>query len=235
MLQNLSWICSLLSISKSLVLDFSFSAHLSTLLQLNCAVPKPPPTLITLRSFKFFSKSSFEEDLSVVPWSNIDDRDDKVDTFNSLFIDVLNMHAPLKTVGVKKNPTPWIDKTIRCEMDRHGRLFCFYRRNPTAASRDIYKAQRNRVVWLQRRAKNDYFSRLISRKSHPSVIWNTLELATSPTSSYSGNWSSFNSDSASIANTHFASVNSSTFFHPLLYSLLSPLLHLPFFPLPHHP
>ena len=74
-----------------------------------------------------------------------------------------------------------------------------------------------------------------SRKSHPSAIWNTLELATSPTSSSSGNWSSFNSDSASIANTHFASVNSSTFFHPLLYSLLSPLFHLYPFPLPHHP
>ena len=95
-------------ISKSFVLDSSFSDHLP-ILQLNCAVPKPPPTLITLHSFKFFLKSSFEEDLSAVPWSIIDvfdDPDDKVDAFNSLFIEVLDMHAPLKTVRVKKNPTP---------------------------------------------------------------------------------------------------------------------------------
>ena len=71
-------------ISKSLVLESSFSDHLLILLQLNCAVSKPPPTLITRRSFKNFSKSNFEEDLSLVPWSIIDvfdDPDDKVDTY----------------------------------------------------------------------------------------------------------------------------------------------------------
>ena len=97
-------------------------------------------------------------------------------------------------------------------MDRRDQLFRFYRQNPSVASRDIYKAQQNHVVWLQRKAKYEYFHQLISRKSHPSAIWNTLKLATSSTSS-SSNWSSFNSDSASIANTlngHFASVSSSS-------------------------
>ena len=56
-----------------------------------------------------------------MPWSIIDvfdDPDDKVDAFNNLFNDVLDMHAPLKTVRVKKNPTPirqsdvkWTDVT----------------------------------------------------------------------------------------------------------------------------
>ena len=32
------------------------------------------------------------------------------------------------------------------------------------------KEREERVVWLQHRAKNEYFSRLISRKSHPSAI-----------------------------------------------------------------
>ena len=79
-----------------------------------------------------------------MPWSIInvfDDPNDKVDTFNNLFMEVLDIHAPLKTVRVKKNPTPWIDKTIQCEMDRRDRLFRFYRRNPSVASRDIYKVQ----------------------------------------------------------------------------------------------
>ena len=124
-----------------------------------------------------------------MPWSIIDvfdDPDNEVDAFNSLFIEVLDMHAPLKTVRVKKKSTPWINKTIGREMDRSDQLFRFYRRNPSAASRDIFKAQRNCVVWLQLRAKNEYFSRLISRKSYPSAIWKTLKLATSPTTSYSG-------------------------------------------------
>ena len=92
-----------------------------------------------------------------MPWSIIDafdDPDDKVDAFNSLFIEVLDMHAPLKTVNVrvKKNLTPWINKTIRCEMDKHDR------HNPSAACRDIFKCQQNRVVWLLCRVKNEYFN-----------------------------------------------------------------------------
>ena len=67
--------------------------------------------------------------------------DDKVDAFNSLLIEVLDMHTLLKTVRMKKNPTPWIDKTIQCEMDRRDWLFRFYRRNPSAASIDMFKAQ----------------------------------------------------------------------------------------------
>ena len=112
-------------------------------------------------------------------------------------------------------------------MDRRDRLFRFYRQNPTTASRDIFRAQRNRVVWLQRKAKIQYFHQLISKKSHPSAIWNTLKLVTSSTTS-PDNWSSFNADHASIANPlndHFVSISSST----LSLSLLShfpPLVHL---------
>ena len=150
-------------ISNSRVLDSSFSDHLPILLHLCCTVPKPPPTLVTSRSFKNFTKCAFENDLSFVPWSVIDVFDDKVEIFNILFTDILDYHAPMKTVRVKKNPTPWITKAIRKEMDRHDRLFCFYRRNPTTASRDIFRAQRNRVVWLQRKAKIQYFHQLISK------------------------------------------------------------------------
>ena len=42
-------------------------------------------------------------------------------------------------------------------MDRRDRLFRFYRRNPTTGAQDIYKAQRHRVVWPQRKAKMEFF------------------------------------------------------------------------------
>ena len=103
-------------ISNSRVLDSSFSDYLPILLHLCCTVPKPQPTLVTRRSFKNFTKSAFENDLSSVPWSVIDvldDPDDKVEVFNILFTDILDYHAPMKTVRVKKNPTPWITKAIR--------------------------------------------------------------------------------------------------------------------------
>ena len=202
-------------VAKSQVLQSSFSDHLPILLEVKLLVPKPPPTLITRRSFKMFSQQKFLDDLKTTPWHVMDlfeDLDDKIDTFNKLFGEVLDTHAPLKTVRVKKNPTPWITKSIQDEMDRRDRLFRFYRRNPTSDSKNIYRAQRNRVVWLQRKAKYNYFHRLFKRNAQPSAIWNTLKLATSTFPSSS--WSSFNTDPVRIANSlnnHFATVSSSNF------------------------
>ena len=200
-------------ISRSSVLNTAFSDHLPIALCINSSLPCPQPTLITRRSFKHFSKSSFHEDLSIVPWSILDifdDPDDKVDEFNLLFSDVLHHHAPVKQIRVKKKPSPWISKTIRKEMDRRDRLFRFYRRNPSTASWDIYKAQRNRVVWLQRKAKIEHFQQLLLKRSHPSALWKTLNITTCSSVS-TDNWSSFVSSHKCIANTlnnHFASVSS---------------------------
>ena len=200
-------------ISKVSVLDAAFSDHLPILLCINSSVVRPQPTFITHRSFKHFSKACFNEDLTAAPWCVMDifdDPDDKTEVFNLLFLDILDNHAPVRTVRVKKKPSPWITKAIRKEMDRRNRLFRFYRRNPTDAAWEIYKAQRNRVVWLQRKAKFDYFHHLLLKKPHPSTLWRTLKLATSP-SLCSVNWPSFSPDLTSFANdldNHFASVSS---------------------------
>ena len=138
-------------ISKVSVLDAAFSDHLPILLCITPSVVRPQPTLITHRSFKHFSMACFKEDLNAAPWCVMDifeDPDDKTEVFNLLFLDILDHHAPVRTVRVKKKPSPWITKAIRKEMGRRNRLFRFYFRNPTDAAWEIYKAQRNRVVWL---------------------------------------------------------------------------------------
>ena len=69
-----------------------------------------------------------------------DDPNDKLEAFNFLFTDVLDCHAPLKTIQVWKNSSLWITKSIRKEMDRRDRLFRFYCRNPSTGAWDIFKA-----------------------------------------------------------------------------------------------
>ena len=92
-------------ITNSSDLHHSLSDNLPIHLQIKCAVPCPPPSHVTHRSSKHFSKASFEDDLSSVHWSILnvfDDPDDKVEAFNLLFTNVLNYHAPLKTIRVCK-------------------------------------------------------------------------------------------------------------------------------------
>ena len=102
-------------ISKSSVLDTTYSDHLPILLCINSSVVRSQPTLITHCSFKHFSKASFQEDLTAAPWCVMDvfdDPDDKTEVFNLLFLDILDQHAPVRMVRVKKKPLPWITKAI---------------------------------------------------------------------------------------------------------------------------
>ena len=78
--------------------------------------PKPHCTYITVRSYKNYTHAKFIEDLASIPFyiANIfDDLDDHVYLFNSLFLDVLNDHAPMKQVKIKSRPNPFVTTEIR--------------------------------------------------------------------------------------------------------------------------
>ena len=77
------------------------------------------------RCFKHFNEENFELDLSLVPWSIVEmfqSPDDQLMVFESLFLDVLNEHAPVRTIHVKKKAVPWITKYICDEMDLRNKL-----------------------------------------------------------------------------------------------------------------
>ena len=53
------------------------------------------------------------------PWSVIDifdDVDDKLNTFNLIFHDILDSHAPIKEVKIRSRPNPCVTKEIRALM-----------------------------------------------------------------------------------------------------------------------
>ena len=53
--------------------------------------------------------------------------DDKTDFFNRLFLQVLNDHAPLRRIRVKKYGCPWVTKDIRDQMDTTVKLLRRFR------------------------------------------------------------------------------------------------------------
>ena len=59
------------------------------------------PKTIEYRSYKNYNKQSFIEDLENVPWhvvfNNTENVDGCVNTWNKLFLDVVEAHAPTKT------------------------------------------------------------------------------------------------------------------------------------------
>ena len=103
-------------ISKTSVLANSISDHDLILASLNLEKPRPKPTYISTRSFKNFKKDAFLANISGAPWSLIDiveDTEDKLVTFNSLFYQILDQRAPVKIIKQRARPNSFINDNIR--------------------------------------------------------------------------------------------------------------------------
>ena len=103
-------------ISKTSVLANSISDHDHIVASLNLKKPRPKPTYISTRSFKNFKKDAFLANISSAPWSLIDiveDTEDKLVTFNSLFYQILDQRAPVKIIKQRARPNSFINDNIR--------------------------------------------------------------------------------------------------------------------------
>lgn len=124
---------------------------------------------ITYRSFKHFNENDFLADLMSIDWDvleTLDDVDDIVDKWYTLFINTVNKHAPLKTQRVKYKTQPdWITSEIldamkeRDNHKKHGNI-------------EEYKALRNNIATLINLAKKStYENKIETGKDYPKSIW----------------------------------------------------------------
>ena len=125
--------------------------------------------VITYRSFKNFEEAYFLSDLSSVPWEileQFDNVDDIVNVWNTLFLEILDKHAPIKSHRVKKKYQPeWLSSEI---------LDCMKQRNKYKRNGNIseYKQMRNKVTDLIDIAKKKtYQTKIEEGKSDPRTIW----------------------------------------------------------------
>ncbi|MEW8547446.1 MAG: hypothetical protein AB2693_28400, partial [Candidatus Thiodiazotropha sp.] len=110
--------------------------------KLNSFTRKHSHKTITYRSFRHFDESAFKNDLRQVPWEILNDLNDVneiLEVWNSLFLEVVNKHAPLKQHRVKRKHQPeWLSPEI---------IDCIKERNKCKINcqTDRYKELRNKV------------------------------------------------------------------------------------------
>ena len=98
------------------VITSSISDHNLVEVTLKISRPKVKAKYVTTRSHSGYAPDSFCEDLSLVPWHMVyffDDIDSQVETFNSLFLDVLDQHAPIKRIKIKSRSHPFVTPEIK--------------------------------------------------------------------------------------------------------------------------
>ena len=75
-------------------------------------------------------------------------------------MEVFNKHAPIKTRYVRANDQPFITKELRKEHMKRSKLRNKYLKEKTIQNNDAYKKQRNKCVFLLKKEKIAYFSKL---------------------------------------------------------------------------
>jgi hypothetical protein len=133
----------------------------------------PLHVTIKYRHLKNFNADKFLCDLSKQPWSIINmfnDPDDALDTFNKLFLETLNEHAPYKQKRVKhKNQADWFNEDIANAMRNRDHA----KKKHNVEDFKYWKAQ---VKKLTHTAKTEFFNQEInSNKKNPKKLWKNLK------------------------------------------------------------
>ena len=150
---------------------------------LKAGVPKATPRTIEYRSFKGFDENAFIQDLENVSWHIVDDDsniNDAVLTWNKLFTEVADSHAPLKRRRVKGTTAPWMNNKIAEAMrDRKYHLRKAQKSNSTYHW-GMYRKLRNFVNREIKSSKSNYYCNLIEEsKGDSSMVWKAENEASS--------------------------------------------------------
>ena len=137
--------------------------------KLNFFVGKHCHQTINYHSFKHFDEQSFIQDLSLIPWEVIqlfNNVDEMVEIWNSLFLEVVNKHAPLKCHRIKRKCQP--DKITPEILDHiKERNKCKINGNL-----DQYRILRNKITSLIKNSKqNVHQAEIENGKDDPRSIW----------------------------------------------------------------
>ena len=98
------------------VVTSSISDHSLVEVTLKISRPKVKAKYVAPRSYSGNAPNSFCEDFSLVPWHMVhffDDTDFQGEAFNSLFLDVLDQHAPIKRLKIKSRSNPLVTPEIK--------------------------------------------------------------------------------------------------------------------------
>ena len=148
------------SFENSFTLETGLSDHHKMIITvLKTYFEKIKPSTISYRCYKHFDQPSFKTELNLHLQSS-DTNNMKYDEFKSIFMRVLNKHAPMKSKTIRGNNAPFMNKTLSKSFMERSRLKNRYNKFPTEENYAIFKKQRNYCVSLLKKTKKDYYNNL---------------------------------------------------------------------------
>ena len=201
-------------VRETIVKPCSISDHDIVCATLRLKNQRQKPTYITTRCFKHYRPDQFLVDVSQVPWSVLDvfdDPEDKLNAFNLLFNNVLDEHAPIKTVKIRGRPNPFVTCEIRdlMRLRDHWKKVAQKNKDPHAWSE--YKNLCREVKHEIRTAEKIFIAeQVVNNKNNSNCLWRAIRLCIPKKSASQRNYSKDDKIVADEFNNFFSSVGKST-------------------------
>ena len=138
--------------------------HKLTVTVLKTSFRKQTPTIISYRNYQTFSQSKFREEVDQF-FSTCDIVNISNDEFVSIFMNILNRHAPLKFRYIRANDSPFMTKQLRKAIMLRSNFKTKFDKYKTTEYHLAYKRQRNVCTSLLKKTKKEYYGTL-----NPAVI-----------------------------------------------------------------
>ena len=136
---------------------------------------KAKPRAITYRSYKHFDRVGFRKDLKNELYSHADNIN-KYQQFESVFLNVLERHAPLKKKTVRANEAPYTSKAARKAIATRSRLENKFHRKRTEDSKRAFKKQKNDCSRLYKKERKKFYSKLdLQSITDTKRFWQTMK------------------------------------------------------------
>lgn len=148
--------------------------HLMTVCVMKYTFPKRAPLLITYRSYKKYNNESFRNELeNRLCFLN---SNATYENFESIFLDIINKHAPMKKKFLRANNSPFMNKILSKAFMQRSKLKNKFNKFPSKINEENYKRQRNYCVNLLRREKKKYYNNLnINTITDNKTFWKTIK------------------------------------------------------------
>lgn len=141
-------------------------------------VPSAKPRIIKYRDFNKINVDEFMNDALSIEWHNItttDDINNKVSMFNDMLLTLIDNHAPLLTLKVKKGSLPWINKAIRALMKLRNKAKLKFKHSHNPMHFNHYKSLNKKVKKSIKSSFRDFMSAKITNNLKSSVLWKNLK------------------------------------------------------------
>ena len=112
-----------------------------------------------------------------MPWNEvvlIDDASDMVDRFNKRFLQVLDGHAPVKSVKVKRRHCPFVNEEIKELMRDRDRLLNRARCTGLPVDWELHRDSRQVVKIRLRKAEQEYINKEVEGCQNTSSQWKLI-------------------------------------------------------------